>query len=68
LPEAPKFKLGFAAVPRLLKNADSNVVKGAYLVGEYQDERNTAHIMDIKSAGVAVPVAVDQIYTMKAVA
>jgi len=64
LPENPNFKLAFAAVPRLIK-AGQPVVKGAYIIGEYQDDRNVAHIMDIKSAGVAVPVGVDQIYTMQ---
>lgn len=65
IPVKPRFKLGFAAVPQLLKAAGQKIVKGAYLFGEYLDERNTAHIMDVKSAGVAIPVAVDQIYTMK---
>jgi hypothetical protein len=64
LPEQPRFKLAFAAVPRLLKDGQS-AVKGAYLIGEYMSERNDAHIMDIKSAGVPIPVAVDQIYTVK---
>lgn len=67
LPESPRFKLSFAAVPRLLKDG-APAIKGAYLLGEYMDDRNVAHIMDIKSAGVALPVAVDQIYTVKVVA
>lgn len=67
IPEKPRFKLAFAAVPRLLK-AGAPVVKGAFLFGEYMDEKNSAHIMDVKSAGVAIPVAVDQIYTMKVLA
>jgi len=65
LPETPRFKLSFAAVPQLLKGDSVAPQQGAYIFGEYLDERNTAHIMDIKSAGVALPVAVDQIYTMK---
>ncbi len=59
LPESPKFVLGFAAVPQLLSTG-IQPVQGQYMVGE----RATAHIMDIKSAGVAIPVAVDQIYTI----
>lgn len=62
LPEAPNFKLGFGAVPQLYKG-QSSIQKGAFVFGEYMDERNTAHIFDIKSAGIAVPVAVDTIYT-----
>jgi hypothetical protein len=68
LPEAPMFVLGFAAVPQLLGRREDVGAglagkKGAYLIGEYLDERNTSHVIDIKSAGVAIPVAVDQIYT-----
>lgn len=73
LPESPKFVLGFAAVPQLLGSkadvgAGVSAKRGAYLVGEFLDERNTSHVIDIKSAGVAIPVAVDQIYTAQVVA
>lgn len=67
LPEAPKFVLGFAAVPQLVKQG-VGVVKGAFVIGDYIDERGVKHIFDIKSAGVAIPVAVDQIYTVQVVA
>ena len=67
LPEAPRFVLGFAAVPQLA-TVNGGVKKGAYIVGDYVDERNHKHIFDIRSAGVAIPVAVDQIYTMQVVA
>ena len=73
LPDNPNFNLGFAAVPQLMgKKAEVGAglagKRGAYLVGEYLDERNSAHIIDIKSAGVAIPVAIDQIYTETVVA
>jgi len=73
LPEAPKFVLAFAAVPQLMgKTAEVGAglssKRGAYLVGEYLDERNTSHDIDIKSAGVAIPVSIDQLYTAKVVA
>lgn len=67
LPEAPRFTLGFAAVPQL-PTINGGVKKGAFLLGDYVDERNHKHIFDIRSAGVAIPVAVDQIYTMQVVA
>jgi hypothetical protein len=67
LPEAPRFVLGFAAVPQLA-TVNGGVKKGAFIVGDYIDERNHKHIFDIRSAGVAIPVAVDQIYTMQVVA
>lgn len=67
LPESPKFTLGFAAVPQLLTQNNGQVKTGAYVIEEYIDERKKAHIFDVTSAGVAIPTAVDQIYTLKVV-
>ena len=67
LPENPMFKLGFAAVPQLIEGGNIPQ-RGAYLVQEFFDQRRTAHEVHIKSAGIAIPVAVDQIYTFKALA
>lgn len=67
LPETPRFTMAFAAVPQLLTQGVAPQ-RGAYHVGEYTDQRKSSHVMDIKSAGVAIPVAVDQIYTMQVVA
>lgn len=65
LPENPHFMLSFAAVPQLITPTNTKIKKGAYLFDEYTDERKTSHVMDVKSAGIAVPTAVDQMYTMK---
>ena len=65
-PEKPHFKMAFAAVPQLL-NPGSTPVKGAYKFGEFRDEWNGVHKMDVKSAGLPVLTAVDQVYTFKAV-
>ncbi|HYG49621.1 MAG TPA: major capsid protein, partial [Flavobacteriales bacterium] len=67
IPETPRFKLAFAAVPQLLSpNTPPKV--GAFIMNEYEDKRAKSRIMDIESAGIAVPVAVDTIYTMQVVA
>lgn len=68
LPEVPKFRMGFAAVPRLLTEGGIGAATGEFVVGEYLDHRRTSHIIDVKSAGVAIPVGVDQVYTVKVVA
>jgi hypothetical protein len=68
LPESPEFNLVFAAVPQLPSINGGVVKKGAFIFGEYVDEKNTVHIQDVKSAGVALPVAVDQIVTYQVVA
>jgi len=74
IPKRPRFKMAFAAVPRVVRG-DSNggliapsVEPQAYLVEDYIDPRMTSHIMDIKSCGIAIPTAVDQIYTVQPVA
>lgn len=77
IPTTPRFKLGFAAVPQLLigfnggTNSDINMAPIAaqpFVVDHYPDVMNTAHKMRIKSAALAIPVAIDQIYTVQPVA
>lgn len=67
LPEKPNFKLAFAAVPQLVDEG-TMPKKGAYLVQEFKDPRKASHVVDIRSAGLAIPVAVDQIFTAKVLA
>jgi hypothetical protein len=68
IPLMPKFKLAYGAVPRLIGEPGQLPVQGAYVLGEFIDERKAVHDFDIQSAPVAIPVAVDQIYTFKGVA
>jgi hypothetical protein len=68
VPTNPRFKFACAAVPQLIGEPGQLPVAGEYLVGEFLDPRKAVHDYDIQSAGIAIPVAVDQIYTMKAVA
>lgn len=64
IPEKPQFKLAHAAVPQLIKPG-SPIVAEAYVISKYVDERESAEIIDLKSCGLAIPTAVDQIYTVK---
>lgn len=66
LPLDPRFKFGFAAVPQLA--TVGGVTKGKFLFGDYIDKRKSTHEFDVKSCGLAIPVAVDQIYTLQVVA
>lgn len=61
VPQVPRYKLAFGAVPRLF--TQGGPVEGRFAFGEYTDERLTAHEFDVKSAAVAVPVAVDTMFT-----
>lgn len=67
LPQAPNFKMGYAAVPQLLEPGIMPV-KGAYIISEYTDKKAKTREIHVESAGVPIPTAVDHIYTMKAVA
>jgi hypothetical protein len=67
LPPDPNFVFAFGAVPRLFKGKIGKQ-PGQFVFGEYLDEEEVTHKFDVKSAGVPVPVAIDCIYTMKAVA
>ena len=65
IPENPNFIMGFAAVPQLITpNTPPSV--GEFIFGEYIDKRSKSHVMDVESAALALPVAIDTIYTFKA--
>ncbi|MFA6057297.1 MAG: major capsid protein [Taibaiella sp.] len=68
IPEAPKFVMGFAAVPQLIDTDNRVPKKGAFIFGDYVDRKLSTHEYDVKSAGVPIPVAVDQIYTRQVLA
>lgn len=68
LPDNPEFVLSYAAVPQLLIDSNGARVapfQGKFLVNEFPDFRNAKHDIDVKSAFVAIPVAVDRLWTMK---
>lgn len=67
VPETPRFKLCYAAVPQIIDGRKEPVV-GKFKWAEFVTERVAAVDVDCQSAGLAVPVAIDQIYTMQAVA
>jgi len=64
IPRTPDFIYAHAAVPRLLNEAPQT---GDYHIVEYQDVKRTTDEYGIKSAGLPIPIAVDTIYTAKAV-
>jgi hypothetical protein len=73
LPEAPRFKMAYAAVPQIPK-IDKDMTtfgapeKGAFTVFQATSEMQDAMFFGVKSAGVPVPVAVDQIATAQVIA
>jgi len=55
-------------VPMLIGEPGQMPQQGEYVMQEFLDNRRAKHILDVQSAPVAVPVAIDTIYTFKAVA
>lgn len=68
VPSKPRFKMVHCAVPMLIGQPGQLPQQGEYVLQEFLDERLAKHILDTQSAPVAVPTAVDTIYTFKAVA
>lgn len=68
LPERTKNVLSYAAVPQRTLSTGVQPVKGKFLISRYEDKRGDKEIMDVKSAGVAIPTLVDQMYTAQVLA
>jgi hypothetical protein len=68
MPINPRFKMVHCAVPQLIGEPGQMPVQGEYVFQEFLDPRLAKHIMDVQSAPVPIPVAVDTIYTFQAVA
>jgi hypothetical protein len=69
LPESPEFVMAYGAVPMLSKELNAiTQAEGARHLYEYLDPAKTAHYYGVKAAPIAVPVAVDKIYTVQVVA
>lgn len=64
LPEDTNNTLTYGLVPQLATNGQV-VKKGKFITYDYADERNATHEMGVKSCGLAVPVAIDQAYTVQ---
>ncbi|HXP52183.1 MAG TPA: major capsid protein [Bacteroidia bacterium] len=64
IPEQPHYKMGFATCPQIITPGQTPVVTD-FMFGEYIDQRAKAHIFDVESAAVAIPTAVDTIWTAK---
>jgi len=67
LPEVTKFKTAFGAVPQVVRPGAMPVV-GEFVFTDYIDVDKRAHYYDIESCPLAIPSAVDQIYTLQCVA
>lgn len=67
LPPKPRFKFAHCLVPQVVDSPGETPQQGEYVYGEYIDKRKAKHDFDIQTAGVPVPVAVDQVYTAQVI-
>lgn len=65
-------KFAFAGVPSIVKDTRNEEfpelitsVAGDYVIGNYIDVAKKKHVFEIMSAGLAVPVSIDRIYSSK---
>ncbi len=75
IPERPRFTLAFGSVPHIMRDTENAEIpefitnqRGMFMLGNYIDDRASSHIFDIKSAPIAIPTAVDTIYTAQVLA
>lgn len=75
LPEMTNFDLGFGATPQVMDlptgsafNSAVRQKKGAFTMYDYVDRRKATHTMGVRSAGIAILTAVDQVYTVQVLA
>lgn len=64
LPELTNNVLTYGLVPQLATDG-MPIKKGKFVTYDYPDQRNATHEMGVKSCGLAVPVAIDQAYTVQ---
>lgn len=73
IPENPHFVMASAAVPQIVTGFNATtgipelppVVASEYVVGQYIDQRNSSHVLDVKSAALPILTAIDQVITMQ---
>lgn len=68
IPQAPDFIMGYAAVPILPMSTTGRMslptlTKGAYTPYDRINQMNDSWVAGVKSAGIALPTAIDQIFT-----
>jgi len=69
LPSVTNFKLAYSLVPQIPGMSPlQSTGNGSYVMNEYVDPKNRNHVQEMLSAGAAVPVAIDTIWTGKVVA
>ena len=70
LPQNPDFQTIYGATPQIVTPgaATASLISGKYIMSEYIDMRSRSHEFHIESRGLPVPIAIDQLYTLFAVA
>lgn len=67
LPTAPKFRMAFAGIPRII-GGSAQTTAGDYFIQNFIDEKRASDEIHVKSAGIPILTAVDQVYTAQVIA
>lgn len=67
LPEKTKFVTAFGAVPQIV-NPGALPIMGEFIMTDYKDVDARAHYYDVEACPLAVPVAIDTMWTIQTVA
>ncbi len=68
LPEKPNFSFEFGIVPQLIQPGGTIPQTGPFLVQEFLNDEAAIHKVNLKTCGLAVPTAIDQMWTAQVVA
>lgn len=63
MPNNPKFSMGFAMTPQLLEPGEQPTI-GKFIISEFVDRKARTREFHVESAGLAIPTAVDQLYSL----
>lgn len=68
IPERPDWITDYALVPQLIDEQNPVAMTGKYIYGNFRDPRAVSHEYDVRSCGLIIPMAVNQVYTRRVVA
>ena len=65
LPLGAPFILNYGLVPQLISDGGTVPQSGQYLIQDFRNEEQGSHKIHIKCAPIAIPIKIDQIYTIQ---
>ena len=63
LPMDTRFHMAYAGVPQLIDGENPTVRTGKFIYYDYTDVQRKSHFYGVQSAGLAIPVSVDKMFS-----